>query len=58
MKTGETNKRSLGRDIHFVKGIEIGLADESKEFRVNPYKIVINGVCGGRVGMRFTHCLR
>jgi len=33
--TGDTNKRSLEREIHFVRGIESGLADESKEFRVN-----------------------
>jgi hypothetical protein len=36
IRAGDTNKRSLGRDIHFVKDIAGGLADESKEFRGNP----------------------
>ena len=41
--TGDTNKRSLGKDIHFIEGIESGLADENKEFRGNSQK----GACSG-----------
>ena len=41
--TGDTNKRSLGRDIHFVQGIESSLADENKEFPLIMYKIITSG---------------
>ena len=41
--TGDTIKRSLGRDIHLVRGIESSLADENKEIPLILLKIMTNG---------------